>query len=441
MLGTIQIGVIGFLQLTSDTAAYFDARTNVLGTSNGLTPEVTTNNYFPQIPAPDISATVVPAPTPTIPVDYGYNDPSASVRANSPYQRHGGASMLQPASEQVTVSVPGLTHILGQALGVTTVTGSESYWEECGTHFDIANVGCSLASPPANSQTNYFTDGENTPPYMVGFNYMEQCTLGPPWGYYTGANGNGPSYVNSANGSGTLGGAFNQTGSSNYTNQYSHWNPNAPCSNGSNQGNGNLTYIAMGSAEFLDSTNWSNAGSGSGNGSGISGPCDTSSGGSSGQEASDQTVFCAIWWHQRVYADLAQYFAQYPYQYYIELYSTVYDNSNGSLVVNPASQFGTNATSYYLFGNLIAGLAGNGTDAGKVSTPEAILTYEDWEGFDDLNYGPGYYSGSAPLAIPDRWNNDVHIIYSWDLPISAGAPPSDPTYNNPTNPLNGCCTL
>jgi hypothetical protein len=437
MLGTIQIGVIGFLQLTSDSAAFFDARTNVLTAANGMTPEQNTHVLFPQIPVPDISPTVIPAPTPTIPVDYLYNDPNPAVRAQSAYNRHGGASMLQPAAEQVTVNVPGLVHILGQGLGVESVTSSESLWQECGTHFDIANVGCSLANPPANSQTNYFTQGENTPPYMVGFNYMQQCTLVAPWGIYTG----GASPIGTSHYSNAVGGDIAVGGSLNNSNG-AGWNIDSPCSTGSNNGNSSVSYIAMGSAEFLDTDNWGNGGSGSGaNGSGISGPCDTAKVGSTGTEASDQSVFCAIWWHQRVYSDLAKYFTQYPYQYYPELYSQAYDYSVAAgQKLNPQNQFGNLATTYYSFGQLItlAGL-GNGTDAGHVALPEKILTFEDFEGLDDSNYGPGYASGAVSPATPDRWNADVQTIYSWDIPVSAGDPPSDPTYNNPTNPLNGCC--
>ena len=116
-----------------------------------MTPEQYTNQTFPQIPIPNISATILPAPTPSIPVDYGWNDPSPSVQADSAYNRHGGASMLQPEAMQVTVNVPHLVNVLGQGLGVQ-ISSTESYWTECGTHFDIANVGCSLPSPPANSQ-------------------------------------------------------------------------------------------------------------------------------------------------------------------------------------------------------------------------------------------------------------------------------------------------
>jgi hypothetical protein len=68
MLGTVQIGMLGFMQLTTDSAAYFDARANVLTVKAG-TPEQNTNHAFPQIPASDITTAVVPAPTPSIPVD------------------------------------------------------------------------------------------------------------------------------------------------------------------------------------------------------------------------------------------------------------------------------------------------------------------------------------------------------------------------------------
>lgn len=453
MLGTIQIGVIGFLQLTADSASYLDARENVLTLANGMTPEQYTNQTFPQIPIPNISATILPAPTPSIPVDYGWNDPSPSVQADSAYNRHGGASMLQPEAMQVTVNVPHLVNVLGQGLGVQ-ISSTESYWTECGTHFDIANVGCSLPSPPANSQNNYFSLGENTPPYLVGFNYMQQCTLAPPWGYYTGSDATAAKHPGS-NGL-YLGGSFNNSSSPNAA-----WNSSSPCaSSAANTGSESFGYIALGTAEFLNAANWSNTGASgsSGAGAGISGPCDpaaSAANSSYGQEATDQTVFCAIWWHQHVYADLAVYFAQYPYQNTPEYYSQMYANSTGTTsgtwTYNQGNQFGAYSyangnvamkknpsvgTGYNAFGGTGAP-QGNGTDATNVAIPENVLTFESWEGFDDPDYGPGYYASGAPVATPDRWNADVQTIYSWDIPVSAGDPPSDPTYNNPTHPLNG----
>jgi hypothetical protein len=392
MLGTVQIGMLGFMQLTTDSAAYFDSRATVLTVKAG-TPEQNTNQAFPQIPAADITTQVVPAPTPSIPVDYGYNDPNPTVRANSAVQRHGGASMLQPAQEQATVSVPGIMQILGQSLGVTGVA-IEPEWQECGTHFDIANVGCSLSNPPANSQTNYFTQGENTPPYMVGFDYMQQCSLPQPWGLYTGNNPyQGPNNTMYA---------FNQA------NEATNWN--GPCANGSNNGNSSISYIAMGTAEYLDSSNWSDKTTG------VGGACDTSLG-------TNQSAFEAMAYHQRVYATIAEYLTENPYQANVEQQSQQWDPQ-----LNPNNQYGSQKF-VGLLGLPYNGVRGSGVDAGSVATPEQITSFKNWEGFDDATHGPG---------SNDIYNAAVQTVYNWDVPVSAGQPPNDPTYNNPTGPEIGC---
>jgi hypothetical protein len=392
MLGTVQIGMLGFMQLTTDSAAYFDARANVLTVKAG-TPEQNTNHAFPQIPASDITTAVVPAPTPSIPVDYGYNDPDPTVRANSAVSRHGGASMLQPAQEQATVAVPGIMQILGQSLGVTGVA-IEPEWQECGTHFDIANVGCSLSNPPANSQTNYFTQGENTPPYLVGFDYMQQCALNQPWGIYTGPNAH-----TGANGMY----AFNQSG-------YSTTGWAGPCAAGSNNGNSYIGYIAMGTAEYLDSSNWSDKATGAG------GACDPLNG-------PNQSVFEAMAFHQRVYATIAEYLTENPYQANVEQQSQQWDPT-----LNPYNQYGSEKFLSQL-GQPYNGLRGVGADSGNVATPEAVTSFKNWEGFDDATHGP---------ALNDIYNAAVQTVYKWDIPVSAGQPPNDPTYNTPTGPEIGC---
>jgi hypothetical protein len=424
MLGIIQIGVLGYLQLTTDAAAYYDARANVLTVTSG-TPEQATHNAFPQISIANVQPTAVPAPTPSIAVDYGYNDPNPTVQANSASNRHGGASMMTPEQLQATVNVPGLVHILGNSLGVNGVA-IEAKWVECGTHDDIANEGCSLASPGPYSQNNYFTQGENTPPYFVGFNYLQECSLPGPWGEYTGQGDSDLYWRNpSANSSGSTGyynwfQSFNGAGPgspagsppSNLTVDWS--NGGTPCANGNNNGNPSISFLALGVAGFLDSTNWSDTSPG------VSGASSTGTG---------QSVFEAFACHQRVYATIAEYLQANPYQPLVEWQSQEADPKQ-----NPNNQIGL-LTPVYDNGQGGAYAAGFtnmsvSADDGAIAIPEAIQSFGAWEGFTDNGHFPGQGG--------DQWNVAVQTVYGWDVNVGAGQPPNDPTYSNPTSPEQAC---
>jgi hypothetical protein len=396
MLGIIQIGVLGFLQLTTDAAAYYDARANVLTVSSYSSPEQATHAAFPQIPVSDISPTAVPAPTPTIPVDYGYNG-TASQQASAQVERHGGASMMQPEQLQVTVTLPNVSRVLGQALGTNGVA-IEPKWVECGTHDDISGEACSLASPGPDSQNNYFTQGENTPPYFVGFNYLQQCSTTQPWGIYTGSN---PAWE---------WGFVSLNGGSGWPGAVAPWTSSSPCSNGANYSDSQISFIALGVAEFLDSSNWGDTSAG------VSGACDSSGG-------TSQAVFEAAAYHQRMYALIAQYLSEYPYQFEVEEQSQYADS-----VANPNNQF-----TYMGWGG--AGAYGNTGDAGNIAIPEAISSFKNWEGFDDWG---NFNNGSAPSATNDKFNWAVQTVYSWDISVGQGNGAADPTYNNPTHPEVGC---
>jgi hypothetical protein len=438
MLGTIQIGVVGYLQVTSDSAAYYDSRAHVLGVASG-SPEQATYTKFPQIPIPDMTAAIVPAPTPSIPVDYGYNDPNPAVQTASATQRHGGASMLQPAEELVTVSVNGIAHILGNALG-TNAEIAEPLWQECGTHFDVANVGCSLTNPPSDSQDNYFTQGENTPPYMVGYNYMQECNLSPPWGVNTTAFPQASM-------------TYPPLNNPNYTVPVPGPSPawQGPCSNGSNNGNSYIGYISEGTAEFLDTTNWSDTGPGSGSGqtgAGIEGTCDQ---GGPAAEASPsdsgqgQNVFEAVAYHQRTYSAIAQFLQSHPYLWQLELYSQLYDTSfnddNNFVVYYNMPNHEQPLVSQYNF-TYSGQQLGTGILPGQIAIPEPLATgtasptYQNWEGFDDAQNGPGVTNSTT--GTQDYYNSLVQTVYSWDKVVAGGDPVNDPTYNNPTLPDANC---
>jgi hypothetical protein len=193
VLGAVQVGVIGYLQMSADAASFLNAHQTVIGVSSG-DPIAATQQVFPQFNTTSSSITpqVLPAPSPTIYVDYGYNDPNPTIAAASSANRHGGASIMEPSQVQSTVTKTSVATILGVPINVS---GSmiEPQWLENGAHFDVAND--SYGNNAANMQVNYFTNGENVPPYYVGFNYIQHCMSDLPWNSTTncpvsGANPN-----------------------------------------------------------------------------------------------------------------------------------------------------------------------------------------------------------------------------------------------------------
>jgi TadE-like protein len=177
VLGAVQVGVIGYLQMSADAASFVNAHQNVIGVSSG-SPAAATAQVFPAFSSSNITTNVLPAPSPTIYVDYGYNDPNPTIAAASAENRHGGASIMQPSQMQSTVAKSSVATILGIPIGVS---GSmiEPQWLENGAHFDVANDN--YGNNAANMQVNYFTNGENVPPYFVGFNEVEHCSSNLPW--------------------------------------------------------------------------------------------------------------------------------------------------------------------------------------------------------------------------------------------------------------------
>ncbi len=177
ILGSVQLGVVGYIQMTADAASFMSAHQTVLGDPNAIT---ATTGVFPQFAPLDFTPSAAPAPVPTVGIDYGYNDPNPILAAASINNRHGGASMMEPTQLGMKVAKPNVVSLLGVPLNVE---GSmvEPQWLENGAHFDVANSASYGQTGPANFQENYFTNGENTPPYFVGFNFIENCPDAQPW--------------------------------------------------------------------------------------------------------------------------------------------------------------------------------------------------------------------------------------------------------------------
>jgi hypothetical protein len=278
LLFSIQIGVLGFLQITVDAASFVDARWATVGVKD-TTPGAHANStsaIFTQVAPNQIVSTVAPAPSPSVPVDYGYNDPNAALQAASLTNRHGGASMMLPTQQISTVTVPSVLSLFGKRVGAASQS-VDALWLECGIHVNVSNgnAACSPAATGAGSAAfsgNYFSAGEDAPPYFVGLTHIHHCTDNQPW---------------------TL------------------------CStNGTN-------FLAEGSAEFLHAPagsqagNWTNALPGAGG-------------------VANATTFWLMACHQRTYAIIAAAIVPYPTltQYYNAYSSWAATNGYGTAIPN-----------------------------------------------------------------------------------------------------------
>jgi len=185
VLGMVDFGLIGFLQISADAATFLDAHetvmlyTNETTTGSSTNPVNVTRTPFPMIAATSFAAPVItqPNPVPTVYIDYGYNDSSSP----SP-SRHGGAAMMMPYNERVNVVQQAFSFLNQQFLAKSSST--EPLWVEVGSHWDVSNVGYTqpYSTAPLYFNSNYFTQGDNTPYYYTGFNFMQYCPgVTMPW--------------------------------------------------------------------------------------------------------------------------------------------------------------------------------------------------------------------------------------------------------------------
>ncbi len=90
--------------------------------------------------------------------------------------RHGGASLIQPLQTISTVTRTNLdpVSIFGGSIMTVTGIGVEPSFQETGVHGNIGGNNFGTQASFA-SAADYFSEGENTPPYFGGFNYMQFC--------------------------------------------------------------------------------------------------------------------------------------------------------------------------------------------------------------------------------------------------------------------------
>jgi hypothetical protein len=350
MLGMLQMGLLGFLQVTLDAGAFLNAHQNAIGVTDTLGPSDATHQVFPQIQASSIANTVQTAPSPLVPVNYGYNG-NAAQQAASATSRHGGSSVMQPYLSQTTISQTPFT-IFGHPFIVHS-QASEANWLETMPSWGIANSNYGGAYSASNTQysTNVFTLGENTPPYFMGANFFTHCTTPGVWGAVGSTAGRG---VCAAPGSTTS----------------------------------TSRVIVLGIGEFLDTTNWANGVAG------VGGPVGSPGGASTG-------TFEAAACHQRMFATLAYFFEN--------LTENNYGNS-GAFATDPLNYLETTYNPYYynrtgytdfsstnasFFGQWPNGATHHTLDTQTTAAIQTIYGWDDQAGYQGS--GGLYGVGNNPL--------------------------------------------
>jgi hypothetical protein len=351
VLGMIQMGVLGFLQITVDAGAFLNAHQNAIGVNDAAGASDATHLVFPQIQASAIANTVQTAPSPLVPVDYGYNGTTAQ-QAASATSRHGGASVMQPYLSQTTISQTPFT-IFGQPFLVHS-QASEANWLETMPEWGIANTNYGGAYSATNSQydTSAFAQGENSPPFYMSGNWFNHCKTPGVWGAPGSTAGRG---VCAAPGSTTSTSAV----------------------------------IPLGVGEYLDTLNWANGVAG------VGGPVGSPGGSTTG-------TFEAAACHQRVYATLTYFFENLTENNYGDAAQFATDPLNYlETTYNP---YYYNRTGYTDFSSTSASFFGqwpNGATHHTLDT-EATTAIQTIYGWDDQT---SYQGNSGLYGVG---NNPVH---------------------------------
>ncbi len=173
LFGTIEVGLIGLSQLSSDGGAFIAAHTAVFGGDyNGAV-----NQTFPNLQGQ--STVNVAANPPDDTADPVWGSAANSGSLTNPNDRHGGVQIVRPTHLQATVNAPGqgldfgnLVSFANAQVGAAAIEGSMMVSDP---GFDLQSSTLN-SSQSLNSQISYFSDDGNAPPYFIGFKEGQVCT-------------------------------------------------------------------------------------------------------------------------------------------------------------------------------------------------------------------------------------------------------------------------
>lgn len=167
IFGVIQIGVIGFLQMMADGAAFIAAHEYALGSKNVA---AALAGPFPQAAGGSIYVDQNNADDTTVPVDFQYGNQSA---------RRGGLALLRAQHFQVSVHKQAPSGFLGISIG--NLYNVDVHGTAIEPNTLVSNRGWNLSGVDYNSAASYqsqvglFDDDENVPPNYVSNHLMFYC--------------------------------------------------------------------------------------------------------------------------------------------------------------------------------------------------------------------------------------------------------------------------
>jgi hypothetical protein len=174
----IQIGVIGLQQLTADGGAFTTAHQGALRGATTTTYEDAPTLAKSTLPALGSEGATVAEPTtglpPTISVPGQFN-------LGDTQSRHGAVSMVLPVQVLAKVTSTSAASSVLNLLGDLNISGIA-----IDPTFMLVNGHGNVDGYAYNSWQAFTTatpplvDGNNAPPYFVGFNYLRQCPLNQP---------------------------------------------------------------------------------------------------------------------------------------------------------------------------------------------------------------------------------------------------------------------
>jgi hypothetical protein len=172
MLASIRMSIVGFYQISADAAAFFEAHSSALqGSCQG---GAVGSSIFNRVPNGSYSCVTLAGQNVNVPVT-GYNFSSTT-------QRFGGYSTMQ--GSQVRTTIDSTAGSIGLLPGNPLVPSNgakatvhaeviEPRFDEYGVHYNADGDLNGLGS--FQHGVNYFTGGENTPPYFTGYRIMRFC--------------------------------------------------------------------------------------------------------------------------------------------------------------------------------------------------------------------------------------------------------------------------
>lgn len=163
VFGIIQIGIIGFLQIMVDGAAFVAAHEYALG--NSATAQSTAQDIFPQLSSIQADS-MAPDPT-TVAVNFNTSQST---------QRNGGVGLIRSTHLQMTAQQTAPLGLLGfgvAGLSNVAIHGSAIEPQNLISNFDYDVTGASYTG--VSTQLDFFSNMQNAPAAYINMENMLAC--------------------------------------------------------------------------------------------------------------------------------------------------------------------------------------------------------------------------------------------------------------------------